>query len=87
MFLVCVRQGANFVRAVASSGKMCIGTDSQVILCNSKTPVVSSVKQTTPTSASQFVQWHPFSLFLAAAPLKMVFPKKGSLFFLGSLNN
>ena len=28
------------------------------------------------------VQWRPFSpLFFVAAPLKMVFPKKGSLFF------
>ena len=30
------------------------------------------------------VQWHPFSPFLVAAPLKTVFPpKKGSLFFQG----
>ena len=30
------------------------------------------------------VQWHPFSpLFLVAAPLKIVFPKKGSHFFEG----
>ena len=30
------------------------------------------------------VQWLPFSFFLVAAPLfKMVFPKKGSLFFQG----
>ena len=27
------------------------------------------------------VQWHPFSLFSVAAPLKVVFPKQGSLFF------
>ena len=27
--------------------------------------------------------WHPFSFFLVAAPLKMVFPKKGSLLFQG----
>ena len=28
-------------------------------------------------------QWHPFScFFFVAAPLKIVFPKKGSLFFL-----
>ena len=33
------------------------------------------------------VQWHPFSFLLVAAPLKMVFPKKGSFVFLGSLNN
>ena len=33
------------------------------------------------------VQWHPFFFFLVAAPLKMVFPKKGSLFLPGSLNN
>ena len=33
------------------------------------------------------VQWHPFSpFFLVAAPLTMVFPKKGSLVFPGSLN-
>ena len=31
------------------------------------------------------VQWHPFSLFLVAAPLKMV-PRKGSFFSPGSLN-
>ena len=33
------------------------------------------------------VQWHPVSLFLVTAPLKIVVPKEGSLFFLGSLNN
>ena len=27
------------------------------------------------------VQWHPFSSFLVAAPLKIAFVKKGSLFF------
>ena len=33
-------------------------------------------------------QWHPFChFFFVAAPLEIVFPKKGSLFFPGSLNN
>ena len=37
---------------------------------------------------SSVVQWHPLSFFfLVAAPLRMVFPKKGSLFLPGSLNN
>ena len=35
---------------------------------------------------SSVVQWHLLLLFFVAAPLKMVFPKKGS-FFPGSLNN
>ena len=30
---------------------------------------------------SQFFKWHPFYLFLVAASLTMVFPKKGSLLF------
>ena len=29
------------------------------------------------------VQWHPFSLSFGGCPTKMVFPKKGSLFFQG----
>ena len=33
------------------------------------------------------VQWHPFSFFLGGCPTKIVFPKKGSLFAPGSLNN
>ena len=32
---------------------------------------------------SSVVRWHLFPLFLVAAPLKMVFLKKGSLFFRG----
>ena len=39
------------------------------------------------TEHHSVVQWHPFSPFLVAAPLKMVFPKKGSRFFAGSPNN
>ena len=34
-------------------------------------------------SLHSVVQWHPVSLFFVAAPVKMVLPKKGSLFFPG----
>ena len=44
-----------------------------------RTRAAGTDPRTRKESIDSVVQWHPFSLVLVAAPLKMVFPKKGSL--------